>query len=99
MYADVPAVKSAIAQVEHAGNKCGDIIHGLENKLHLTQQEVNRANQQLKGARVELQKSREEAFAKVLGNDAGGRLPRYVEGGRAQREWQAPSGPPLGYTG
>jgi hypothetical protein len=88
-----------MAQVDRAGNKCSDIIRGREDKLHLTQQEVNRANEQPKGARFELQKSREEAFAKVLGNDAGGRLPTYVEEGGAQREWQAPSEPPPGYTG
>jgi hypothetical protein len=83
-------VKASIAQVDRAGNACGDIIRKREEQLGRLQGEVGQADGRLRNARMELQKAREDAFMRVLGNggDAGGQLPGY----------SLPSGPPPGYT-
>jgi chromosome segregation ATPase len=83
-------VKASIAQVDRAGNACGEIIRKREEELGRLQGEVTQADGRLRNARMELQKAREDAFMRVLGNggNAGGQLPGYAP----------PSGPPPGYT-
>jgi DNA repair exonuclease SbcCD ATPase subunit len=92
-------IKGSMAQVERAGNQCGQIIREREGRLRGVQGEVKAAEGQLKEARAELQKVREEAFAKVLGGERVD-APAYSEEsqGGGERSWQAPEGPPPGYS-
>lgn len=81
-------IKNSEAQVDRAGHKCGDMVRESEQREQNLLNNARSANEQLKNARIELQKVRETAFKGVLEG----------HGGVLQREtFQAPNGPPPGY--
>jgi chromosome segregation ATPase len=94
-------VKQSIVQVDHAGNRCSEIIRQREEQEKRLQGEVNSAKAKLQQARLELQQAREEAFRRVLG---GGQANASVTGvappaGEAPPpEYAPPTGPPPGYS-
>lgn len=90
-------IKKSMAQVDDAGHKVGEIIWRREGELNGLKGQIGRAEDELRDRRVELQRSREEAFRKVLGGEQvgsglgsppPGELPQY----------EAPTGPPPTYT-
>ncbi|KAI4952377.1 hypothetical protein J4E91_002846 [Alternaria rosae] len=94
-------VKQSIAQVDRAGNKCGEIIRQREAQEKGLQGEVDQAKATLQHARLELQQAREEAFRRVLGGGqqsvgTGGFAP--PAGEAPPPEYTAPAGPPPGYS-
>lgn len=90
-------VKESMQQVDRAGNQCSEIIRGKEDKLKRLEGDVRQANERLKQARVELQRAREEAFARVSGDGVGGAPPNYAPQ-QQEQEFLPPSGPPPGYS-
>jgi len=94
-------IKGSMGRVDRLGNQGGEIVRGREDKLRGIEQEVKTAEGRLKDARGELQRVREEAFAKVLGRQGqDGGAPAYIEEGEggAERQWQAPTDAPPGYS-
>lgn len=65
-------IKKCIAQVDHAGKTCGQIVRQRENVERNIQQDVQRMQQTMRQARVELQQAREDAFRRVLGGEQTG---------------------------
>jgi hypothetical protein len=60
-------IKDSMAQVDRAGNTCGNIIRNREEMETKLQNEVKQAKQKLQAARQELQQARETAFRSVMG--------------------------------
>lgn len=80
-------IKDSEAQVDRAGHKCGDMIRQSEQRERKLLGDVRSANEQLKNARIELQRARETAFKGVLEG----------HGGVQQETYQPPMGAPPGY--
>ncbi|KAJ4985620.1 hypothetical protein SVAN01_08895 [Stagonosporopsis vannaccii] len=80
-------IKDSEAQVDRAGHKCGDMVRESEQREQRLLGDVRSANEQLKNARVELQKARETAFKGVLEG----------HGGVQYQAYQPPAGAPPTY--
>jgi chromosome segregation ATPase len=96
-------IKQSIAQVDQAGNQCGNIIRQREQQEQSLQRELQQAQGRLQFARQELQKAREEAFKRVLAgaqNTSGtaAAVCSAPVAGEALPDYAPPEGPPPGYS-
>ena len=62
-------IKNSEREVDRAGNKCGESVKVQEGREKEVLAEIRDANEQLKEARLRLQKAREDAFRKVNGGE------------------------------
>jgi len=96
-------IKRSEEQVNAAGQKLGTIIRAAEGREKSLRGELDSASTRLQQARRELQRAREEAFAKVAGGgELGGEGAVSGELGRAETmppEYETPEGPPPAYSG
>ncbi|KAF3039681.1 hypothetical protein E8E12_000657 [Didymella heteroderae] len=86
-------IKDSEAQVDRAGHKCGDMVRQSEQREQKLLGDVRNANEQLKTARIELQRAREEAFKGVLEGHSGLLQQQSWQG----ETYQPPAGAPPGY--
>ncbi|KAJ4333397.1 hypothetical protein N0V95_009442 [Ascochyta clinopodiicola] len=77
-------IKNSEAQVDKAGHKCGDLVKESEQREQRLLGNVKDANEKLKEARIELQRTREAAFTGLLEGNTG--------------DYQPPAGAPPGYN-
>ncbi|KZM20777.1 uncharacterized protein EKO05_0002618 [Ascochyta rabiei] len=68
-------IKDSEAQVDRAGHKCGDLVRESEQREQRLLGSVKAANEKLKEARIELQRTRETVFTGVLEGNTGGYQP------------------------
>ncbi|CAE7031551.1 hypothetical protein CFE70_004447 [Pyrenophora teres f. teres 0-1] len=92
-------VKRSIVQVDHAGNRLGDIIRQREQQEKTLQREVAEAQSKLQSARQVLQWARESAFRSILGASGMAGAGAGLRGEAPPPEYAPPAGPPPGYSG
>jgi hypothetical protein len=97
-------IKRSEVQVSAAGKKLGTIIRAAEGREKSVREELDSASTRLQQARRELQRAREEAFARVAGGQPAGDWDRHVDRGIGRTEtmppeYEAPEGPPPAYSG
>ncbi|PSN65287.1 hypothetical protein BS50DRAFT_575330 [Corynespora cassiicola Philippines] len=62
-------IKRSEQQLKAAVQKCRQHIHEAEERAKAAERDLGEANEVLKGARIDLQKAREEAFRRVVGGE------------------------------
>lgn len=76
-------IKDSEAQVDTAGNKCGNLVRESERREQRLSEDLRGGNEKLREARIELQRAREMAFKGVLDGHTD--------------EYQPPASPPPNY--
>lgn len=88
-------IKQSEAQLDLAGKKLFAHMRDAEGKEKSLQNDLNRAGEAMRNARVELQKARERAFERVESGGTGGASG--VSGNELVEEYQAPQEAPPAY--
>ena len=96
-------IKRSELQINAAGQKLGTIIRAAEGREKSVRGELDGASKRLQQARRDLQRAREEAFARVAGGEElGGEGGVNGRVGRVETmppEYETPEGPPPAYSG